>query len=114
MALGYWNGGRLPDRTGSIWDKPTRPPDLPPSLAMGLLAVRLPQGDHHVSLRHRPHGLLLGMIMTLLGIGIALTILKRATPERVANVHRLWLERMRALIRKKGAGDPASDEPRTA
>jgi len=97
-----------------FWDRQTRPPDLPPSIATGLLAVRLPQGDHHVSLRHRPHGLALGMIMTLLGMGIAVAILKYATPERVANVHRLWVERMRTLIRKKRPSVPASDGPRTA
>jgi len=52
--------------------------------------------------------------MTLLGMGIAVAILKYATPERVANVHRLWVERMRTLIRKKRPSVPASDGPRTA
>jgi hypothetical protein len=85
-----------------FWDRPTRPPDLPPLYrnwaARGSAA---PRGPSRVAATTGPMVWRWEMIMTLLGMGIALAILKYATPERVANVHRLWVERMRTLIRKE-------------
>jgi len=61
-----------------FWPAGTRPPGPPGKTAIGLLAVQLPAGDHHLTLRHRPHGLLPGLFMTLAGIGLAWLVVRRA------------------------------------
>ena len=66
-----------------FWDIRANPSELPAKGAIGLLAVRLPPGDHQLSLRHRPPGLLLGALLSLLGVGLAILVARRATPERM-------------------------------
>jgi hypothetical protein len=58
-----------PDRR--FWDIRAKPRELPAKGAIGLLAVRLPPGIHHLVLRHRPPGFYLGLLLTLLGIVLA-------------------------------------------
>jgi hypothetical protein len=87
--------GAWVNRERRFWDIRARPSELPAKGAIGLLAVRLPAGDHHLTLRHRPPGLLLGALLTLLGIGLASVVARKATPARVAA---LW-----AGIRAKAA-----------
>ena len=60
-----------------FWDIRARPSELPAKGAIGLLAVRLPPGTHHLVLRHRPPGLWLGLVMSLLGVGFAIAIVRR-------------------------------------
>ncbi|HEX3309144.1 MAG TPA: hypothetical protein VHS32_23085, partial [Streptosporangiaceae bacterium] len=79
--------GAYVNREARFWDIRARPSELPAKGAIGLLAIRLPAGDHHLALRHRPRGLWLGALMTLLGIALAVAIARHATPARVA---RLW------------------------
>jgi hypothetical protein len=71
-------------REARFWDIRSRPSELPAKGAIGLLAVKLPAGEHHLTLRHRPPGLLLGALLTLLGIGLAVAVARGATPARVA------------------------------
>ena len=63
---------------------PRTPAELPAKGAIGLLAVSLPAGERHLALVHRPPGLLLGALLTLLGIGLAGVVTRAATPARVA------------------------------
>lgn len=60
-----------------FWDIRARPSELPAKGAIGLLAVRLPPGDHHVVLRHRPPGLGLGVALSLLGLALSVFVLRR-------------------------------------
>jgi hypothetical protein len=76
--------GAWVNREHRFWDIRARPSELPAKGAIGLLALRLPAGDHHLTLRHRPPGLLLGALLTLLGIGLASVVARKATPARVA------------------------------
>jgi hypothetical protein len=52
---------------------------------VGLLAVSLPAGEHKLTLRHRPPGLAPGLILTILGIVLAVLIVRGATPARLAS-----------------------------
>jgi hypothetical protein len=61
-----------------FWDVRARPGELPAQGAIGLLAVQLPRGDHHLTLRHRPRGLWLGLVMTLAGIALAVWLVRRS------------------------------------
>ena len=70
----------VPERR--FWDVRARPSDLPRAGAIGLLAVQLPAGLHHIVLRHRPPGLGWGILATLLGLfgsGLILTGAKGRT-----------------------------------
>lgn len=48
----------------------------------GLVALELPAGRRSVTLTHRPQGLGLGALMSLLGVGLAAWVWRRLTPER--------------------------------
>jgi hypothetical protein len=76
------------NRDNRFWDVRARPADLPARGAIGLLGVRLPRGTHHIVLQHRPRGLALGAIMTLLGIALAAAVARYATIDRVAAFRR--------------------------
>ncbi len=67
-------------RENRFWDIRARPRDLPAKGAIGLLAVRLPPGVHHLVLRHRPPGLRLGLLLSLLGVGLSIAIVRRRAP----------------------------------
>jgi hypothetical protein len=60
-----------------FWDIRARPFELPAKGAIGLLAVRLPAGNHHLVLRHRPPGLRLGILLSLIGVAVSIAILRR-------------------------------------
>jgi hypothetical protein len=60
-----------------FWDIRARPSELPAKGAIGLLAVKLPAGDHHLVLRHRPPGLRLGILLSLAGVGLSIVVLRR-------------------------------------
>jgi hypothetical protein len=62
-----------------FWDVRSRPRELPAKGAIGLLAVRLPPGVHHLVLRHRPTGFYLGLLLSILGVALAI-LLARAGP----------------------------------
>jgi hypothetical protein len=47
----------------------------------GLLAVELPAGARHLVLRHRPPGLWLGTVLTLLGVALSVALLRRRRGE---------------------------------
>ncbi|HXU63061.1 MAG TPA: hypothetical protein VN962_15240, partial [Polyangia bacterium] len=49
--------------------------------AHGALAVELPAGTHHLVLRHRPPGLWLGGLLTLLGVGLSIGLVGRLRPK---------------------------------
>jgi hypothetical protein len=60
-----------------FWDIRARPSELPAKGAIGLLAVKLPAGHHHLVLRHRPPGLRLGILLSLIGVGLSIVVLRR-------------------------------------
>jgi hypothetical protein len=65
---------------GRFWDIRALPRGLPAKGAIGLLAVRVPAGIHHLILRHRPAGLWLGLLLSLVGVALAIVIVRRASP----------------------------------
>ncbi len=65
----------VPERR--FWDIRARPGDLPVKGAIGLLAVALPAGTHHLVLRHRPPWLWPGAGFSLLGLGLAAAVVRR-------------------------------------
>ncbi len=60
-----------------FWDVRAQPRDLPAQGAIGLLAVRLPPGVHHLVLGHRPPGLWLGLLLSVIGCALAAVIVRR-------------------------------------
>jgi hypothetical protein len=60
-----------------FWDIRARPSELPAKGAIGLLAVPLPAGTHHLVLRHRPPWFWPGALLSLLGVGLAGMVLRR-------------------------------------
>jgi len=66
----------VPERR--FWDIRARPSELPVKGAIGLLAVSLPVGAHHLVLVHRPPWLLTGGFLSLAGLALAAAILRRA------------------------------------
>lgn len=66
----------VPERR--FWDIRARPSELPVKGAIGLLAVELPAGRHHLVLRHRPPWLWPGVFLSLLGVALAAVIWRRA------------------------------------
>ena len=66
----------VPERR--FWDIRARPADLPVKGAIGLLAVSLPAGAHHLTLVHRPPWLWLGGLLSLAGVALAAAILRCA------------------------------------
>ncbi|HEY5089354.1 MAG TPA: hypothetical protein VIK30_05260, partial [Polyangia bacterium] len=72
--------GAFVARENRFWDIRARPSELPAKGAIGLLAVRLPPGVHHLVLRHRPPGLPLGVLLSLLGVGLSIAIVRRRAP----------------------------------
>jgi len=63
-----------------FWDIRARPAELPAKGAIGLLAVRLPPGNHHLVLRHRPPGFWLGVLLSLVGLILSIAIVRRRAP----------------------------------
>ncbi|HVV48553.1 MAG TPA: hypothetical protein VHO06_02755 [Polyangia bacterium] len=61
-----------------FWDIRARPGELPVKGAIGLLAVELPAGTHHLVLCHRPPWLWPGALLSLLGVALAVVIWRRA------------------------------------
>jgi hypothetical protein len=61
-----------------FWDIRARPSELPAKGAIGLLAVKLPAGNHHLVLRHRPPGLWLGAMLSLIGVALSIAIVRRS------------------------------------
>jgi hypothetical protein len=53
---------------------------------VGLLSVSLPPGVHRLTLRHRPGGLGLGLVMTMLGVALAAIAVRTITPRRIASL----------------------------
>jgi hypothetical protein len=76
------NGGEklgayvVPERR--FWDIRARPEELPVKGAIGLLALSLGPGTHHSALWHRPPLLWPGALLSLLGVGLSVAILRRA------------------------------------
>jgi uncharacterized membrane protein YfhO len=66
----------VPERR--FWDIRARPEELPAKGAIGLLAVPLAAGTHHLALWHRPPWLWPGAILSLLGVGLSIVIGRRA------------------------------------
>jgi hypothetical protein len=65
-----------------FWDIRARPSELPAKGAIGLLAVPLAAGTHHLVLWHRPRWLWLGAFSSLAGLVLAAAILGRAWSSR--------------------------------
>lgn len=65
----------VPERR--FWDVRARPGELPVKGAIGLLAVELPAGTHHLVLRHGPPWLWAGGLLSLLGLALAAAIGRR-------------------------------------
>ncbi len=61
-----------------FWDVRARPAELPVKGAIGLLAVSLPAGAGHLVLMHRPPWLRLGGLLSIVGVALAVVILRRA------------------------------------
>ncbi|HVZ86396.1 MAG TPA: hypothetical protein VHG72_05470 [Polyangia bacterium] len=70
-------------REGRFWDIRARPRELPVKGAIGLLAVQVPAGSHHLTLRHRPPWLLSGVLLSLLGIALSVLVVRRALPAKL-------------------------------
>jgi hypothetical protein len=66
----------VPERR--FWDIRARPAELPVKGAIGLLAVSLPAGAHHLVLHHRPPWLWLGAFLSLVGVALSVVLLRRA------------------------------------
>jgi hypothetical protein len=66
----------VPERR--FWDIRAHPSELPAKGAIGLLAVPLAAGTHHLSLRHRPPWLWSGGFLSLAGLALAALILRGA------------------------------------
>jgi hypothetical protein len=66
----------VPERR--FWDIRARPSELPAKGAIGLLAVPLAPGTHHLSLWHRPAWLWPGALLSIVGIALAAAVLLRA------------------------------------
>jgi hypothetical protein len=66
----------VPERR--FWDIRASPEELPAKGAIGLLAVPLAAGTHHLALWHRPPWLWPGAILSLLGVGLSIVIGRRA------------------------------------
>jgi hypothetical protein len=67
-----------------FWDIRARPGQLPVKGAIGLLAIELPAGTHHLVLRHRPPWLWPGVFLSLLGLGLAAAIGRARVAERAS------------------------------
>jgi hypothetical protein len=65
----------VPERR--FWDIRARPEDLPAKGAIGLLAVPLAPGIHHLALRHRPPWLWPGLLLSLVGVALSAAIARR-------------------------------------
>jgi len=77
QAAGGETVGAYVVREARFWDIRGRPRDLPVKGAIGLLAVQLPAGTHHLTLRHRPPWLLAGVLLSLAGVGLSVLVLRR-------------------------------------
>jgi len=77
-------------------------PAPPGPQAIGLLAVSLPAGRFDVALRHRPPGLGLGIVLTLVGLVLAAAVVRRFTPALRA--------RIRAAVTRLLARGPLDDD----
>jgi hypothetical protein len=73
--------GAYTPATHRQWLRSSAPPvETPP---VGLLSVALPAGTHHLVLRHRPPGLAAGIVLTLIGLALAVTAIRTLSPARV-------------------------------
>lgn len=70
-------------------------PGTPP---VGLIGVSLPAGTVELTLRHWPRGLLLGSILTGLGIALSFLLLRTLKPARVES----WWQRARSRFSQRG------------
>ena len=51
---------------------------------MGLLSVSMPPGHNRLALRHRPPALEAGVLLMVLGVALAVAVLRWLTPARLA------------------------------
>jgi hypothetical protein len=73
--------GAFTQATHRQWLRSSLPAvETPP---VGLLSVALPAGTHHLVLRHRPPGLPAGIVLTLIGLALAVTAIRTLSPARV-------------------------------
>lgn len=69
----------VPERR--FWDIRARTSELPVKGAIGLLAVELPAGTHHLVLRHRPSWLWPGALLSIAGVAMSAVLLRRSRRE---------------------------------
>ena len=84
-AEGAFTVGAFVVAQDRFWDIRARPSELPAKGAIGLLAVKLPAGNHHLVLRHRPPGLRLGIVLSLVGVGLSIAVLRRGARDPAAS-----------------------------
>jgi hypothetical protein len=70
-----------------------------PTPPVGLLSVALPAGTHRLILRHRPPGFAAGLVLTLLGILLAVSAIRTLTPARLMHWRGALVARLRSPAR---------------
>ena len=78
-GIGAWLAGQHHQwlrSSGIVGEAPTPP--------VGMLSVAMPAGNNRLALRHRPPRLAAGIVLTLLGIALAIAVLRLLTPARIS------------------------------
>jgi len=79
----------------------------------GLVSLALPAGRHTVTLRHSPRGLGAGALLSLLGIALAVWVVRRLTPERSEDLLARAATRLREAPQDAPAEPPAEPPAET-
>jgi hypothetical protein len=66
---------------------------------VGLLSVALPAGTHRLVLRHRPPGFAAGLVLTLVGIVLAVAAIRTLTPARLMHWRGALVARLQSPTR---------------
>jgi hypothetical protein len=80
-----------PRSSGVVGETPTPP--------VGLLSVAMPAGHNRLELRHRPPALAGGVVLMILGVGLAIAALRWLTPARIAR----WRAAIVAYLSQPGS-----------
>ena len=91
-GIGAWLAGQHHQwlrSSGIVGEVPTPP--------VGMLSVAMPAGNNRLILRHRPPRLAAGVVLTVLGIALAIAVLRLLTPVRIAR----WRAQLTARLSER-------------